>query len=492
MYPLDTLSHLLLLYSVVMSVTINEIRELLLEFQATPNSRYPRCCLYKLKDFQEQHAEILCKNFVNIYTKLGPILTTSWGSEQSLKTLTDYGKTFNAASFDGGIPDPTKGPFIYWSFELKENLQESTPVNCKRLFLECLPYTQAGQDPLKSLILHRKGTVLEQTVKENLNHAMSASACLVAIQEFDGTDPNYDVGDFLSAIDRAGEAGSWLGPAKCSYAHLKLRGAARQWLKSDPDLPLLKNWEIFKTRLAQRFQPKNSISELFRLFQSCMQGPTESAAAYANRLQCLAQRVNTARGIPKTEEERVLRRQLLEEDTRAQFLRGLKPELSRFVRVRAATLPELSDVQALIDAASDEELSVTAAQIRALTIADPLAINPGHTVNAITTQSDQPRPCFRCKSRTHWIRDCPEPPRSDNREARPRGSYNESNQNRGFNNRSLTPGRPSNGQGYSRNAANSAQNQSSNRGKFVNNRRGYQNGNRAGNQRGPTRYAPRR
>lgn len=346
-----------------MSIAIDEVRKLMLEYQAPTSSPYPRCCLFKLKNFKDSHVDLLFNNFANIYTKLGPILTQSWNTDNNLKILIDYASEFNNLSFTDGKPDRTKGPFIYWSLKQADNLEESTPVYLKKLFLECIRYTPAGGNPLKSLILYRKNSELNGQIRRNLDTAMTGSACFEAIQDFDGTDPNYDVEDFLAAVERAAEAGSWESPAKCSYAHLKLRGAARQWLKSDPDLPLLKNWDIVKTRLRQRFQPKNSISELFRLFQSCMQAPTETAASYGNRLQCLAQRVNIARGTPTSETERILRRKFLEEDICAQFLTGLKPELARFVRVRAAALPELGDIQTLIDAAADEELSEIAEQI---------------------------------------------------------------------------------------------------------------------------------
>ena len=334
-----------------MSISADELRSLFDDYPSRPNAHYPRLLIHRagslhdpqVPDFLNQ-LHWICLNFI-------PIVDEPWEGAAK-ETFTALSNKYNDALKPKGI-EGAASAFLWFALEPTEVTPVlSRPLNLKALLIAAGDFSNE-KEPFKALVLSRRKAQLRRTLESLLEESMSTSACLNAIELFTGTDPDYDVMDFVEAVERAREAGNWSDKDTCVFAHLKLRGNARQWLKSDTDLPSLAVWATFKAALKTRFEPKSSVSELYRMLQTCMQGPEETVANYANRLQIMAQRVNRARGVSDpTSGEREVRRKILEKDLKAQFLRGLKPDLSRFVRVRSS-MGTCKTFQDLVDAATD-------------------------------------------------------------------------------------------------------------------------------------------
>lgn len=121
---------------------------------------------------------------------------------------------------------------------------------------------------------------------------------------------------------------------KCGFCRLKLRGSAREWLGSDPDLPAITSWEDLRTRLLLRFNPAADAAMLARQFATTRQKSGESVAAFAARLKRLGARWNEARGGQPSSTDRAARPGFITDSVLGQFLTGLDPRIRKYVTVK--------------------------------------------------------------------------------------------------------------------------------------------------------------
>lgn len=129
----------------------------------------------------------------------------------------------------------------------------------------------------------------------------------------------------------------------------------------------------------------------------------ETVVAFAARVQQTAAKLNASRGPAASEEESALRRKFLEQDVKAQFLKGLRESIRNLVRVQVR--PEMGMTEILPIAINEEVQSATPPQAGAPAV-----------VAAVTTpypKKDLSRlRCFKCNEFGHFARSCQKPARA--------------------------------------------------------------------------------
>lgn len=223
---------------------------------------------------------------------------------------------------------------------------------------------------------------------------MAIPAALSAVEEFSGDDPSYNVRDFLGAVDAAAKMANLQETEKCNFCRLKLRGSAREWLGTDPELPALKKWTDLEEQLETRFNPAADAASISQQIAMSKQKVGESVAQFATRLQRLGVRWNEARGLPSTSTERDARRAFINDSVLGQFLTGLDPRIKKYVQVQKP-----KDMKAAIAAAQSEEMDLVTANVSNIAL-----------VSAPRDRTGQPRRlrrCFNCqKFGSHIAREC--------------------------------------------------------------------------------------
>lgn len=230
---------------------------------------------------------------------------------------------------------------------------------------------------------------------------MASFACLSSIDTFSGDLDTLDVRDWIQQIDHAGVLASWDPSQHCQVAKLKMRGAARDFLSTNPDLPLMRDWEEFKKHIFARFHVQETTMMLTQKLTSATQQRGESARAFASRLQRIANRLNESRGPPKNNAERDLRRSIINADVCAQFLKGLSPNIRSLVRVQAKKGVELQDlisIATLEEQAQENGTGETSGGQLAAMYADKPVSN--------AAREKEKRKCFFCQKQGHLIKDC--------------------------------------------------------------------------------------
>lgn len=266
------------------------------------------------------------------------------------------------------------------------------------------------------------------------------SAVLQSIDAYSGDDPSYGYSEFINSLLIASDIAGLTGPQRCAIFRLKLRGTARQFLGSDPELPVLNNWDELVAAFRMRFSETEDFYSLSEVFRNCKQKAGETVAQFAGRLMRAAQKMNIARGKPLNTTERpelMVRRDLLKEDTLIQFLKGLDPRIRKFVQLRSP-----KTIQEAIKIAQVEELELqTEAGAPALVAAvgrpvpgSDACFNCGRAGHWASDCTNRPT-CHRCGRTGHIAIDCrqgrPDPNRLSNMPGRGRG-YSNPDRGRGY------------------------------------------------------------
>lgn len=210
------------------------------------------------------------------------------------------------------------------------------------------------------------------------------------VENFSGSGrPSVEV--FLRSVERAAVLGNWTVPQKLGLAKLKLRGGAAEYLESDPALENADNWDTFRALLLVRYQEITTLANATNQMATCMQKNSESVQDYATRLRLLG--LKTLRVVADEEENRI-RRDMLDEQLNAQFQRGLRDSIRRFVQSRE---PE-NFTDAVRQATREEQCESSLRPRRVLAVSAP----------------ETPQP---------------EPHRQENRPGRPQGQLGVANSN---------------------------------------------------------------
>ena len=247
---------------------------------------------------------------------------------------------------------------------------------------------------------------LEDQGFEDSDDMATTGSCLNSVEAYTG---DTDVEDFLDQIDAVAQLAGWADHQKCQVCRVKLKGVARQFLKSDPELEVLNKWEELHKRLVERFSNIETLPSLQHAFTTATQKRGETAAAFGSRLQVLAHKLNKAKGEPKDEDERVLRRRLLTDEVKARFLQGIAENIRRFVRVRTT---KDSTLEQCIQWAMEEEImnqesgpSNSVAVLRTQSSAQGAAPRRAGSPNRSLPRRDLE--CFGCGGKGHLRRECP-------------------------------------------------------------------------------------
>lgn len=256
------------------------------------------------------------------------------------------------------------------------------------------------------------------------------------VETFTGTG-TVSIEIFLKSIDRAASLGKWNERQRIELAKLKLRGEAAEFLESHPTIETLHNWSEFKLILTNQYKRKISLAAATIELGQCMQKANERAADYATRIRNVGRNMVSPGATP---EETVIRSTMLDQFLCAQFQRGLREGIRRFVLSKhPATLAE-----AIVQAAEEEQNeSINAPRVQAVDVAPPargtdqrsprapLVCKACKGTNHPTWKCfKHPRACWNCGDDSHVNADCKAPRDQPRRPAgsNPRGRGNRNTQ----------------------------------------------------------------
>jgi hypothetical protein len=152
------------------------------------------------------------------------------------------------------------------------------------------------------------------------------------IEPWKGDQSSVPVHEFFEAIDEAAEMGRLSAKDKVRLARLKLRGVAKSFYSTQPEL---KGDDIeyvdFKTAFVQRFKEKQTDQYNYTRLQNASQEKDESPEMYLDRLRKLCQRTVQHTGNPV--EQAILNREA-EKRLLAAFISGLRGIPGKHVRLQ--------------------------------------------------------------------------------------------------------------------------------------------------------------
>jgi hypothetical protein len=236
-------------------------------------------------------------------------------------------------------------------------------------------------------------------------HVSVSSAGLV--ENFTGVGrPSIEV--FVKSVERAGALGDWDDAQKIGLAKLKMRGPAAEYLESDPTLDDIQVWNDFRTQLINRYKDRTTLANATNQFTACTQKPGELAADYATRLRLAGSKMlvpgaNAA--------ETAVRKQVLNEQMNAQFQRGLREGIRRFVQSRAP-----ANLEEAIAIATQEEQNEYPSR-RQINSVQPGELLPPEENTSRKAPNPSPSGsrnpfCRACRVPGHWTNVCRTHPRA--------------------------------------------------------------------------------
>lgn len=181
----------------------------------------------------------------HLYLLLSPIAEANWRSADSLITIRAAGGTFKTKW--AHLPT-TAAKFVYAPTQAEKPTVKRLHVDLRPLLAEL---TLANPDPDLTNVFQqyvnsdhyqrlieeedREEAERERVRREREQFVMAQNAMLASVDAFSGEDPSYDVSSFLTAVQAACDLAKLNEAERCSFARLKLRGPAREFLLTDPD-----------------------------------------------------------------------------------------------------------------------------------------------------------------------------------------------------------------------------------------------------------------
>lgn len=157
---------------------------------------------------------------------------------------------------------------------------------------------------------------------------MSVSTLLNLVGAFTGTPEGLSIEDYLDNFETVAALGGWADRQMMDILKLKCLAEAKDFIKSDPDVGAAVTWVDFKNIMRKRFKAIESPVLLVQNFLECVQKPGESVQSYTTRLRAAgAKTVKTTDSVA----ESLVRSTVMKEQMLAQFLKGLRGNVKRFV-----------------------------------------------------------------------------------------------------------------------------------------------------------------
>lgn len=164
--------------------------------------------------------------------------------------------------------------------------------------------------------------------------------------------PNFggegSVREFLNQLEQVAMMGSWSDANTVCLCKLKMTGIARDFVWHDEKAKGATSFDDLKAILVKRFDTEPQTVRIQR-FMCARQLQSEDVRAFATRVQVLAQATVADTSSP-TDERSKLKKELLVDQMRSQFVNGLRDPVRRLVMSQN---PQTFDEA--VDAASREE-----------------------------------------------------------------------------------------------------------------------------------------
>lgn len=288
---------------------------------------------------------------------------------------------------------------------------------------------------------------------------------ITVIENYYGENKPPTIESFLQQLEEVSKLGGWSEKSKVAIARIRMKGDAAEFMNANPHLRKLENWKTFKSALLTRFARQEPLAHKLQRFHECIQKSSETVNEYVTRLKLAG---NRTLKVTEDREENDMRAQLLEETMQAQFIRGLRQNIRRFVMSRnpasfdeavtVAINEELNEMQSqerkhsvyMVDADKQRSAPIQTranipAQMRPRDQVEGLPRTENRTgdqrrgsdwrekpasYNTRRVQWEKPgsddrdrqalqtsrqRRCYRCNEVGHLVRDCHLPPPQDRR-----------------------------------------------------------------------------
>lgn len=183
---------------------------------------------------------------------------------------------------------------------------------------------------------------------------MSISALLNLVGAYTGTQEGMTIEDYIDNFERVSALGGWSDGQMIDIMKLKCMTEAKEFIKTDPGIGMSVTWVDFKNRMGKRFKTVESPVHLVQNFLECVQKPGECVQSYTSRLRAAgAKTLRTTENVG----ENIVRSTVLKEQMLAQFLKGLKGNVKRFVLADAPATFEKAVIKAVQEEQNEKLIS---------------------------------------------------------------------------------------------------------------------------------------
>lgn len=228
----------------------------------------------------------------------------------------------------------------------------------------------------------------------------------MTLQSMVGTwsgEDSVPVTEFLEGVELVAQSGHWDDKDKALVIRMRLKGAAAAFLASRSDLRRPEtSYRNLKEALEIRFKDHSKPEHYLLRLSSVAQSPTEGIGPFADRCRAIGEKAQREEG---TALEQAAARRQIEQVVLAAFLRGLRGEVGRFLRLN----PPGSLEEAVQKAVMAEREYGSASQSCFVAQTDsPQAMNrteldPSQQIGSIALE------CYRCGGKGHMARVCATP-----------------------------------------------------------------------------------
>ena len=254
-----------------------------------------------------------------------------------------------------------------------------------------IPEIKHSPDSEKTILIKR----------EDKMAPIGSTSLISQIPEFDGDSLTVSIGDFTRAVKEAQTLAGWTDEATCSIIKLRLRGGALLFIKNDPPAKVATTGTALLAALEKRYgRTELSGNALQELTYGVQQGPTETVRNYVGRF-----REVLSRACPDAAQEATFN-----QIGHYYFMKGLIPSIQRFVLSKNHKTLEDAIAEAIKEELNAQYLARNPTPVGDY---DGLASRIASLEISQTAPTKPERTCFNCGSRSHLIRNCTAPRRSD-------------------------------------------------------------------------------